>query len=199
MLLCFDLMDTVVVDPFFADVPRLFGEALLQEMVRAREPSLWPAFERGEIDEATLFSSFYRDAEAAARAGFPDPRALRDAIVTRYRFVEGMQELLAELKPHHALWVLSNYPCWFETLSRKLQLERFFDGFVISYRSRHRKPQPEAYAALIEASGAAAASVVLIDDRACNCEAARQAGWQAIHFRSVAALRADLAQLRGAP
>jgi len=183
-------MDTVVVDPFFADVPRIFGAQCLRRMAEAGEPSLWPAFERGEIDEATLLANFYRQPEAAAQAGLPAPQSLRDAIISRYRFVEGMEQLLSELKSHHRLWILSNYPCWFEALYVQLRLERFFEGVVVSYRSRQRKPEPGAYEALIEASGASPSSVVFIDDRAPNCEAARRAGWRAIHFSSVPALRA---------
>lgn len=186
-------MDTVVVDPFFADVPGLFGKALLETLSRARDPSLWPAFERGEIDEQTLFAGFYPCAEAAARAGFPAPETLRDAIVTRYRFVAGMEALLEELRRQHRLWVLSNYPIWFETLCEQLELERFFEGFVISYRSGQRKPDPGAYEALIRASGADPAEVLLIDDRKENCEAARRQGWQALVFRSVEVLRRELA------
>ena len=41
-------MSTLVVDPFFTEVPRAFG-CSIADFVRGRSRSAWPAFERNEV------------------------------------------------------------------------------------------------------------------------------------------------------
>ena len=44
-----DVMDTIVYDPFFTDMPRFFGMSF-QQLMREKDPKAWVEFERGEID-----------------------------------------------------------------------------------------------------------------------------------------------------
>ncbi len=141
-ILVFDLMDTVVVDPFFTELPRLFG-ARLAALHKTRDPTAWPAFERGELDEEGFLARLYPQ---GCPAEAPTPVELRDAIIGSYRFVEGMPELLGELRHEgHALWALSNYPVWIEHARAQLGLDALFDGMLASYQLQARKPEHQAY------------------------------------------------------
>ena len=60
-VLLLDVMDTVVVDPFFADD---FGEVIgcaRSELLAQMTPDLWPQFERGELSAEVYYSRFFRD------------------------------------------------------------------------------------------------------------------------------------------
>lgn len=188
-LLILDLMDTVVRDPFFCEVPRAYGKPL-SALFAERDAEAWPAFERGEIDEPTFLRRLF-----GGRSDGPDPQILREAIVENYRFIDGMEPLLAELHELTELWVLSNYPVWFERVRQELELDRFFRGYTVSYQIGVRKPDERAYTAVLAASRRDAASCVLIDDRLTNLEPARRLGLQAIHFVGVEALRQTLSSL----
>lgn len=197
-LLAFDLMDTVVVDPFFVELPKRFGRPL-EELVAHRDPMAWPAFERGEIDELAFLGRFY---PRGVPSGFPSPEAVRLAIVEGYRFVEGMPRLLERLRGAGVeLWVFSNYPVWFQLVLERLKLERWFDGFVVSFQTGARKPDESAYRAFCERTGRPPSECLLIDDRQANVDAARAFGMQALRFETVERLERaiEAARIRGLP
>lgn len=49
-ILLFDIMDTLVRDPFYQDVPAFFGMSL-KELIDCKHPTAWIEFEKGLIDE----------------------------------------------------------------------------------------------------------------------------------------------------
>lgn len=49
-VLLFDIMDTLVRDPFYQDVPAFFGMSL-KELIDIKHPTAWIEFEKGLIDE----------------------------------------------------------------------------------------------------------------------------------------------------
>jgi putative hydrolase of the HAD superfamily len=57
-----------------------------------------------------------------------------------------------------------------------------FDRAFFSWRLGHRKPEPAAYAAVADRLGATGPDILFVDDSARNVEAARAAGWRAVHF-----------------
>jgi HAD superfamily hydrolase (TIGR01509 family) len=186
----FDLMDTVIVDPFFDTVLSRFP-AMLEKLASERDPDVWPAFERGELDEEDFMRRFYR--RATPPPGLPTAAQLRELIVGSYRFVAGMEQLLGALKAAgFALWVLSNYPIWYRIARRELALDRFFAGYAVSCDIGARKPDDAAYQALIAITGHPLDRLVLIDDRGQNCKAADRLGMTAIKFEGKAALWATL-------
>ncbi|KAB1209517.1 hypothetical protein CJ030_MR6G007363 [Morella rubra] len=52
-ILLFDIMGTIVRDPFYEDVPAFFGMSL-KELVECKHPTAWIQFEKGIIDEVHL-------------------------------------------------------------------------------------------------------------------------------------------------
>ncbi|MEJ8572900.1 HAD family phosphatase [Microbaculum marinum] len=70
-----------------------------------------------------------------------------------------------------------------------------FDIAVVSGEVGYIKPDPRIFDVLLSRSGMSAASMVFIDDRADNVEAAAQLGFHALRFTTPEALAEDLAAL----
>lgn len=64
-------------------------------------------------------------------------------------------------------------------LEKRLGFSRHFDRLFFSCHMGVRKPQPEFYAQVTSALGAAPAELLFIDDQRANVEAARAFGWNA--------------------
>lgn len=191
-ILAFDLMDTVVVDPFYREIPKLFA-APLERMMAHRDQAAWPAFERNEIDEPTFMRRFYR---ADAPAGLPTAEQVRQVVHDGYRFVDGMPELLQRLlRQGQEVWIFSNYPVWFEVVRTRLRLDAYFRDYVVSFQTGVRKPEPAAYHAFCNRVAHSPQRCLLIDDRPINVEGARAAGMSALRFERVEQLTADLQEL----
>jgi HAD superfamily hydrolase (TIGR01509 family) len=191
-VLLFDIMGTVVRDPFHRELPAFF-ELSFEDMLAAKEPSTWVRFERGEIDEPTFAREFFADRRPV------DADALRARLRESYRFLPGMQALLGELArervPMHAL---SNYPVWYRIIEESLGLSRYLEWSFVSCETGVRKPDPNAYRSAAKQLGVEPSACVFIDDREDNCEAARAEGMDAVRFESAPQLRSELAA-RGVP
>ncbi|XP_050241836.1 flavin mononucleotide hydrolase 1, chloroplatic isoform X4 [Quercus robur] len=59
-ILLFDIMDTIVRDPFYHDVPAFFGMPM-KELLECKHPTAWIEFEKGMIDEVELARKFFKD------------------------------------------------------------------------------------------------------------------------------------------
>ena len=180
----FDVMDTLVHDPFREALEAATGRPL-REVMAARDPGAYPRFERGAITEAEYWAH-YTD------AGFVvDVAAFHDARRSGYRWIDGMRELLDDLAGVVRRVGATNYPDWVTELADGM-LSGYLDEVVASYEVGARKPEPEFYTRVLEFAGAAAHEVFFVDDREVNVEGAREAGIAAHHFTDVAKLRADL-------
>jgi len=180
-------MDTLVRDPFHDVMPGFFGMTL-EQMMALKHPEAWGHFERGELEESRFLDTFFADGRSFDQAGFC--RAIRES----YRWVDGMEALLAELaeqgQPMH---VLSNYPVWYRWIEERLGISRYVPWTFVSCHLGLRKPESALFARVTHALSSEPERCVLIDDRARNCEAARAAGMHAIQFSgSAQQLRAEL-------
>lgn len=177
----FDLMDTVLTDPF-RDAIAAAADVTPAELLARRDPALWPAFERGELDEDGYWDgwraagiSFDRDAfHAARRAG------------TRY--VDGMAELLDELAGRVVRATASNYPLWIAELERD-HLTGRFEHVLASHHLGVRKPDPAFYEVLLERVGAEPHEALFVDDRQVNVDAAERVGIASHRFADTPTLR----------
>jgi HAD superfamily hydrolase (TIGR01509 family) len=190
-LLVFDLMDTVIVDPFYREVLDYLGTTL-PDLGQVKHPTSWLEFETNFCDEASFLERFYRP-ETGLRLA--DQEAFKQIFSDNYRFVPGMEALLTELAHlGQPLWVLSNYSNWWHLARQKLALDRFFAGYCVSCDIGFRKPSGEAYSALINAIGHR--NLVLIDDRQPNIKGAQQVGLEGILFVDTENLRNVLETLK---
>ena len=65
-----------------------------------------------------------------------------------------------------------------------LPVDEIFDVVVDSTFVGSRKPEPRIYQVTLERLGTAPEAAVFVDDAEINCQAARELGIQAIHFRT---------------
>lgn len=108
--------------------------------------------------------------------------------------IEGTVEILRELREReHRLFALSNWSAeTYPHAAARFEFLEWFEYVALSGRLKLVKPQPEIYAHLQEHLDQSPAECLFIDDSLGNVEAARQHGWQAVHFTAPEALRAEL-------
>ncbi|MBI4853161.1 MAG: HAD-IA family hydrolase [Acidobacteria bacterium] len=185
----FDLMDTIVIDPFYAMFPKYFNMTL-EELYKIKNPNNWPKFEVSKISEKQYFEEFF-----LPNSGYKleDPEKLKSAIFSSYYFIKGMEDFLFKLNSlGYPLWIHSNYSFWFEEVRKRLNLDRLFQGYSVSYKIGFRKPEHAAYLATLGLIKRKAQECIFIDDREINVIAACEVGLNAIHFISLEKLQKDL-------
>lgn len=182
----FDVMGTLVYDPFFVEVPAFFGVEL-RALVARKRPTAWERFELGELDEAGLSREFFDDGRPL------DVEGLKAAMVAAYRLLPGIEPMLDELRARGvAMHTLSNYPLWYRLIEQQVQLSRWMPWSFVSCNTGVRKPAAGAYLGAAEQLGLDPAACLFVDDQPANCEAAVRHGMDAIQFTDAAALRSEL-------
>lgn len=97
--------------------------------------------------------------------------------------VEGMEELIAELKGKgYGIYLLSNASYRQHDYWPRVPACRYFDGTMVSADVKLVKPQPEIYRLLCETFSLKAEECVFIDDAINNAEGAFLCGMHAIVF-----------------
>lgn len=186
---CLDLMGVVLRDPYLEAIAAAI-DVPMRDAWRLRDADAWPDFECGRIDEAQFEARFWAD--PAGGLGF-DREAFHRARRAGYGFLDGMEELLADLRGRVDLHVASNYPVWIAELRERFALDAHFDGVWASCHFGVRKPDLAFYTRLLDEVGHPAPDCLFVDDRAVNVEAAAAVGMRAAVFTSAADLRALLA------
>lgn len=182
----FDVMDTLVYDPFAVELPAFF-DMDIPSLLAIKHPTAWVDFELGKIDEATFFATFFQDGRPV------DGAALRETMRAAYRWLDGVEPLLIALRERGIpLYALSNYPTWWEMIEEKLGLGRYLDWRFVSCQAGVRKPAAQAYLGPLRALELDPARCIFVDDRGSNCKAASEVGIHAIKFEGADALRAAL-------
>jgi len=179
-------MGTLVHDPFFVEMPEFFGMTF-EAMLDATHPSAWVEFELGRRSEEDFLESFFADGRDFDRRGFVS------TIRSSYRWLPGLEELLAELRDAgFIMHAFSNYPVWYRLIEERLSPSRFLDWRFVSCITGLRKPDSAAYEHALNELGVPAEQCVFIDDRVGNCEAAQQGGIRSVLFEGAGPLRASL-------
>jgi HAD superfamily hydrolase (TIGR01509 family) len=186
----FDVMDTLVHDPFREALLAATGLPL-EEFFARREPSAYPAFERGELAEAAYWEH-YRDAGITI-----DPAEFHRVRRGGIRWLPGMQALLDDLEGLVVRATATNYPVWIDQLAEE-HLTGRLERVVASCHLGCRKPDVAFYEGLLDRLGFAAEQVLFVDDREENVRAAIEVGLRSHRFTDAATLRAWLAE-QGVP
>jgi HAD superfamily hydrolase (TIGR01509 family) len=182
--IAFDLMDTVVRDPYREALEAATGLGL-DELFRRRSGHAYPAFERGELSEPEYWAVY---AEAGIEV---DADRFHEVRRAGTRWVPGMRELLDDLAGVVVRATASNYPHWVEELAVGPLAGRF-DRVLASCHLGVRKPEPAFFERLLEELALDAPQVLFVDDRQENVDAARAAGLAAHRFAGAEELRAWL-------
>jgi HAD superfamily hydrolase (TIGR01509 family) len=185
-VLLVDVMDTLVSEPFYGELPAFFGMTL-EELIAAKEPRTWIDFELGLLDEEEFLGRYFLDRRRV------DGVALRAHMRRSYRWLDGMEDLMAELHAAgHEMHALSNYPTWWELIEEVLQPSRFLEWSFVSCMTGVAKPDPEAFLGAARALGRSPGQCLFIDDRQVNVEAAEAVGMSTLLRTDTASLRAAL-------
>lgn len=120
--------------------------------------------------------------------------------INGYRWIEGMEELLLDLKKSGVeLHIITNYPVWYKRIEAKLGVSRFLPWSFVSCEGPMkglRKPEAKCYEAVAAHLGVDPQRITLIDDRQVNVVAALEQGWNCHLFQNTPALRKDLRKKR---
>jgi HAD superfamily hydrolase (TIGR01509 family) len=187
-VILWDVMDTLVSEPFYTAMPEFFGMTL-DELIQVKHPTAWVEFERGQISEEEYVRRFFQDGRRVDRDG------LRQCVRDAYRWLDGMQPLVAQLHARgHQMHALSNYPSWYRIIEHKLQLSRYLHWSFVSCHTGVRKPEPQAFSGPCDVLGVTPEQCLFIDDRPINVAAARSLGMDAVLKQEAAQVRAELAR-----
>ncbi|KAL0663332.1 hypothetical protein Bca4012_100169 [Brassica carinata] len=209
-VLLFDVMDTIVRDPFYQDIPAFFGMPM-KELLECKHPTAWIEFEKGLIDEDELARKFFIDGrdfdlegEIHHTISFDsnnntqpfDFAGLKDCIRSGYSYLDGMQELLQTLRDDNfEIHAFTNYPIWYNLIEDKLKLSAYLSWTFCSCITGKRKPDPEFYLEVVEHLGVEPCDCVFIDDRPSNVKCAVEIGMRGLCFENADSLRKDLSHL----
>lgn len=173
-ILLFDVMDTLVAEPFFEVVPTYLGMSA-EELYPLKDGEAWVAFEHGQITEAEYEKRFFKD-----RRTF-DLQPLKALFYQHFAWLSDTENLLSKLKAAgYEMHALSNYPVWYEMIEAKLKLSRFLSWRFVSCRTGVRKPDPLAYLGAAQSLNVEPKDCLFIDDRKKNIAAAENVGMPAI-------------------
>ena len=115
-----------------------------------------------------------------------------------YRKNLDVNKLVLKLKNNgYRLLILSNTDkLSFNFLKKKFrEITKPFDGFILSYKIRHRKPERKIFEEAIKLSRCNPDEIIFIDDKKENIEVANKLGINGIHFQNIVRLKKDLIKL----
>ena len=120
-----------------------------------------------------------------------------EIIDLRMRVIQGededVLEIVQALSTRRKVACFSNtHAIHWEHMLANYRSFKFFHRTIASHLIQAAKPDPKSFTIACRELQAAPAECLLIDDLLSNAEAARAAGWNAIHFKGAAALREEL-------
>ncbi|XP_016476825.2 flavin mononucleotide hydrolase 1, chloroplatic-like [Nicotiana tabacum] len=188
-ILLFDVMDTIVRDPFYHDIPAFFRMPM-KELLECKHPTAWIEFEKGLITEDELAMKFFKDGRSF------DLEGLKNCLRSACSYIEGVEGLLNSLKENgYEIHAFTNFPIWYQIIEDKLKLSNYLSWTFRSCVFGKRKPDPEFYLEVVKHLNVEASNCVFIDDRMRNVEAAVEIGLKGLRFKNVDLLRKDLCLL----
>lgn len=176
-----DVLDTLVLDPFYNGMANHFNFDTLQQLIDAKTPQTWVDFETGRIDEPQLARSFFKDARPV------DLDALKKFLLSTYKLLPGIDHMLTQLQLQHIpVHACTNYPPWTHLIEQAVRLNADFGVHwtFVSGAQGMRKPDLRVYHKVAQLASVEISSCIFIDDRPTNCDAAEQAGMIPILFTS---------------
>ncbi|KAI5069386.1 hypothetical protein GOP47_0015687 [Adiantum capillus-veneris] len=188
-VLLFDVMGTVVRDPFYHDIPAFFGISL-KELLQIKHPTAWIDFEKGLINEEELVANFFKDKRSF------DANGLKTCVTNGYEYLEGVESVLDRLKAKgYQMHAFTNYPSWYKLIEQKLELSKYLTWTFVSCHTGKRKPDPEAFVDAARQLGLSPSDIIFIDDQSMNVQAAIQTGMIGLTFEGSEKLETDLQTL----
>ncbi|KAH9552472.1 hypothetical protein CY35_09G068400 [Sphagnum magellanicum] len=186
-VLLFDVMGTIVRDPFFEEIPAFFGLSM-KELLVVKHPTAWMEFESGQVTEEELMKNFFLDGRDV------DIEGLKDCMIRGYSYLEGVEPLLSRLQSAgFNMHAFSNYPSWYMMIEEKLKLSQYLPWTFVSCNMGLRKPDKRVYLEATRQLKVDPSHCIFIDDRSKNVEAAVEVGMVGIVFQDAKQVERELA------
>jgi putative hydrolase of the HAD superfamily len=171
----------------FQDQTGISTEVLGKAMQAATEANGEnPLFEmeRGEISEVAFLEQL-TDALEPLLAHRPEMHRFKEIYFEALDPNAAMIELMRELKAsgYRMAMLTNNVREWEPYWRSMLPVDEIFEIVVDSGFVGCRKPESRIYALTLERLGLPAESCLFVDDIEVNCEGARKAGIEAVHFQ----------------
>lgn len=188
-IVLFDMMDTLIHEPYFDAVHRLLPASLdVKTYFKWRDRDAYLAFERGEASEQAHFRQFYlSNAPAELLAQFPRPERVKKELLRSLKYIAGIPDLLAWLhgRPDVRIGVASNYSVWYQDMLPRLrEIREHMHYYFYSCEMGIRKPDAGYYTMIADGlrrdfPDLPSDAIFFTDDRSENIDAARELGWSA--------------------
>ncbi|EKR92771.1 haloacid dehalogenase-like hydrolase [Leptospira santarosai str. CBC379] len=182
VLFAFDLMDTLIKDPFHSALYKMLPGGSREKFAQGRERNAFLEFEKGLIEEEEFLERFYLP--EYRNGDLPDPRKIKECMFAKVRLISETVGIVKLLKANgNKLVLASNYSVWYKELQKFSDMRDVFSQFDQLYFSCElgtRKPAEE-YFQWIQ-TDYPEMRYVLIDDNATNVEAAGYMGWDTFRF-----------------
>jgi 2-haloacid dehalogenase len=105
------------------------------------------------------------------------------------------QANMQEREEGFSLYALTNWSAEkFTAIRHRYEFFDWFEVIVVSGEEQLLKPDPQIYQVLLQKSGREASECLFIDDSLANVTAAKEIGFDVIHFQSPNQLRMELSQ-----
>jgi putative hydrolase of the HAD superfamily len=175
-----------------------FGEAM--RAAAAKEGGEIPLYklERGEITEPE-FLEILRDGLEPQLGHRPELHRFRHVFFEALNPNEPMIDLMRECRRggRRMAMLTNNVQEWEPLWRTMLPVDEIFELVIDSGWVGYRKPERQIYEITLERLGLPASACLFVDDLEVNCEAARELGFAAVHYRepeqAIAEVRAVLA------
>ncbi|MBS1883905.1 MAG: HAD family phosphatase [Actinobacteria bacterium] len=152
--------------------------------------------EKGEISEPEFLDQL-RDGLEPLLGHRPELHRFREVFFEALDPNEPMIDLMRECKRSGRRMALltNNVQEWEPLWRTMLPVDEIFETIVDSGWVGYRKPEPQIYEMTLERIGIQAEACLFVDDIEANCEAARELGFTAVHYREAGQA---IAEVRGA-
>ncbi|HEX4304783.1 MAG TPA: HAD family phosphatase [Solirubrobacterales bacterium] len=154
--------------------------------------------ERGDVKEAEFLETL-RDALEPLMGHRPELHRFREVFFDALEPNEPMIELMRECKRDgkRMAMLTNNVQEWEPLWRTMLPVDEIFEIVIDSGFVGYRKPERQIYEITLERLGLPASACLFVDDLEVNIEAARELGFNAVHYRepdqAIAEVRAALA------
>ncbi|MCS7205216.1 MAG: HAD hydrolase-like protein [Leptospiraceae bacterium] len=149
MILIFDLMDTLIRDPFFENFYFKLSDEQKKHWNQIKDHQVYKRFEEGKLLENEYKNLSFK--ENPKKYQLPDISKMKKIMFRQIEFLKNTKELFHFIQTNKQKYsfvtiLASNYTVWYhEIFSVKKELEEWFDYVFFSCEVGIRKPDPDFF------------------------------------------------------
>jgi len=182
-ILLLDLMDTLIVDPFFIFVKNLPNG--IKEFKSLVNINAYLDFELGLLSPDEYLEKFFYSAADEIKASF-SAKDFKSAILKTPIYKPGVKDFLEKYSNKIDMFLASNYSIWVDIHIKNLDLHKHLKGKFVSCNLGCRKPDAEYFSCILDNlkkiyKPNEINKIIFIDDRKKNILSAQSANINSIN------------------